>query len=256
MKEQPAGDPAAGRAALERIVAADRRLAWDACLNVRDLGGLSCGDVVLRRGRLVRASIIGSLTPAGQAAVRRHGVRTVIDLRGDDEVAETPSPYRELGVTYRRVPFTSARLMALHDAAHAGTLPDELRRIAVPGGGLADAVGAIAEAEPGILLHCVAGRDRTGIVVATVLAAIGVPDAQIVADYVASDDELAAEYERFKTANPDRAAAVDDGVVKRAWVMEQTLAALRGSFGGGGAYLRLAGVRPEQLAAIRAKLTA
>jgi protein tyrosine/serine phosphatase len=221
---------------------------------VRDLGGLSCGDVVLQRGRLVRASIIGTLTGAGQAAVRGHGIRTVIDLRGDDEVAETASPYRE-GVTYRRVPFTSARIMALHDAAHAGTLSDELRRIAVPDGGLADAVGAIADAEPGILLHCVAGRDRTGIVVATVLAAIGVPDAEIVADYVASDDELETEYERFKAANPDRAAAVDDGVVKRAWVMEQTLVALREAFGGGAAYLRLAGVRPEQVAAIRAKLT-
>src|SRR5205085_4801425 len=133
---------------------------WDACLNVRDLGGLTCGDTVLRRGRLVRASMIGTLTPAGRAAVRAHGIRTVIDLRGDDEVAESESPYRD-GVTYRRVPFTSARMMALHDGAHRGALPEELRRIATPGGGLADAVGAIADAEPGILLHCVAGRDRT-----------------------------------------------------------------------------------------------
>jgi protein-tyrosine phosphatase len=221
---------------------------------VRDLGGLSCGDAALKPGRLVRASIIGTLTPAGRAAVREHGIRTVIDLRGDDEVAETPSPYRG-GMTYRHVPFTSARMMALHDAAHAGTLPEELRRIAVPGGGLAEAVGAIAGAEPGILLHCVAGRDRTGIVIATLLSAIGVPEQEIVADYVASDDELVAEYERFKSANPDRATAVDEGVAKRAWVMSETLDALREAFGGGAAYLHLAGVQPEQVDAIRAKLT-
>jgi protein-tyrosine phosphatase len=222
---------------------------------VRDLGGLSCGDAVLRRGRLVRSSIIGELTPSGRAAMRAHGIRTVIDLRGDDEVAETPSPYRD-GVTYRRTPFMSARIMALHHAAHDGTLPEELRRIAVVGGGLAEAVGAIAEAEPGILLHCVAGRDRTGIVIAAVLSAIGVPDAEVVADYIASDDELVEEYERFKAANPDRAGDVDVGIAKRSWVMTQTLAAIRQTFGNGAAYLRYAGVRSEQLDAIRAKLIA
>lgn len=210
---------------------------------------------MLRRGRLVRASILGTLTPAGREAVRAYGIRTVIDLRGDDEVTDAPSPYRE-GMTYRRMPFTSARMMALHHAAHDGTLPEELRRIAVPGGGLAAAIAAIAEAEPGVVLHCTAGRDRTGIVIATVLAAICVPDEEIVADYVASDDELVEEYERFKAANPDRAADVDEGIAKRAWVMGQALVALREAFGGAAAYLRLAGVRPEQIDAIRAKLLA
>jgi protein-tyrosine phosphatase len=210
---------------------------------------------VLARGRLVRASMMGELSAAGRDAMRGHGVRTVLDLRGDDEVAEAASPFRE-GLAYRRVPFTSARIMALHRAAHDGTLPDELGRIAVAGGGLAEAVGAIAASEPAIVLHCVAGRDRTGIVVATVLAAIGVPDAEIVADYVASDHELVEEYARFKAANPDRAAEVDEGVAKRAWVMGEVLATLRTSFGGAAAYLGLAGVRPGQIAAIRAKLVA
>ena len=237
------------------MTATDRRLAWDACLNVRDLGGLQCGDGVVRRGRLVRSSIIGTLTPKGRAAMLAHGVRTVLDLRGDDEAAETPSPYRE-GVTYRHVPFNSLRMFALHRAAHDGTLPDVLRAIAVPGGGLADAVGAIADAEPAIVLHCTAGRDRTGLVVAVVLAAIAVPDAEIVADYVASDDALVEEYERFKAAHPERAADLDDGVAKRGWVMVETLATLRESFGGAAEYLHLAGVPPRQLAAIRAKLVA
>jgi hypothetical protein len=187
--------------------------------------------------------------------MRAHGIRTVIDLRGEDEVTGTPSPFRD-GAIYRRTPFTSARIMALHVAAHDGTLPEELRRIAVPGGGLAEAVGALAEAEPGIVLHCTAGRDRTGIVIATVLAAIGVPDEEIVADYAASDDALVDEYERFKAANPDRAAEVDEAIAKRAWVMGQVLATLRDAFGGGAAYLRSAGVRPEQLDAIRATLVA
>jgi len=187
--------------------------------------------------------------------VRAHGIRTVIDLRGDDEVAETPSPYAT-GVAYRRVPLTALRIMALHEAAHAGTLSDELRRIAVRDGGLASAISAVAESETGILLHCVAGRDRTGMVVATLLSALGVPDDEIVADYAASDAELVSEYERFKAVNPDRAGAVDEGVAKREWVMEQVLTTLRLAFGGAAAYLRSAGVTETELEAIRAKLTA
>ncbi len=210
---------------------------------------------MIKRGRLIRASMMGELSDGGRAAMRAHGIRTVIDLRGPDEVAQDASPYKD-GMSYRHTPFMSARIMALHLAAHDGTLADELRRIAARGGGLGEAVGAIADAEPGIVLHCAAGRDRTGIVVAAVLAAIGVPDAEIVADYVASDDALVEEYERFKRATPDRAADVDQGVAKRAWVMSEVLATLRTAFGGADAYLRLGGITDRQLAAIRAKLTA
>jgi protein tyrosine/serine phosphatase len=193
---------------------------------------------------------MGTLTAAGREAMRAHGIRTVIDLRGDEEVAEKASPFRD-GMTYRRTPFIAARMMALHQASHDGTLPEELRKIAVPGGGLAEAVGAIAGAEPGIVLHCVAGRDRTGLIVAIVLAAIDVPDDEIIADYVASDVELAAEYVRFKSLNPDKASEIDAAVTKRAWVMGQTLSAIRATLGGAGAYLRSAGVTDGDLIRLR-----
>ncbi len=224
-------------------------------MNLRDLGGLSCGEGVLRRGRLVRGSALGALSPTGRQEMLSYGIRTVIDVRGDDEVAEIPSPF-PVGIAYVRAPLESLRMMALHEAAHAGKMIDELRVVAAPGGGLAECFAAIAAAEPGILLHCAAGRDRTGLVVALLLAALGVPDDQIVADYVASDEALAEEYVRFKRANPDRAAAIDEGIAKRAWVMGETLATLRESFGGSAAYLRLARASTEHLARIRVKLVA
>ena len=201
----------------------------------------------------MRASIIGGLTAAGRVAVRAHGIRSVVDLRSDAEVAADPSPYRE-GLGYRHAPFAAQRIMGLHRAVLDGTLPDELRRIAVPDVGLGVAVIAIAESEPGIVLHCLAGRDRTGIVIATLLSAMGVLDEEIVADYVASDVELAEDYKRFKASNPDRAADVDEAIDRRAWVMSEVLAALRTAFGGATAYLRMAGVRPEHLDTIRVML--
>lgn len=199
--------------------------------------------------------MLGTLSPAGRAAMRAHGIRTVIDLRTDEEIADTASPFRE-GLLYRHAPFTAARTMGLHRAAADGTLSNELRRLAVPGGGLAVAVNAIADSEPGILLHCVAGRDRTGIVIATVLAAIGVPDGEIVADYVASDAELAGDYIRFKGENPDKAADVDAAIERRAWTMDEVLTTLRLAFGGAAAYLQTAGLCAGQIDAIRAKLLA
>jgi protein-tyrosine phosphatase len=224
-------------------------------VNVRDLGGLTCGDTTIRPGRLVRSSIIGGLSAAGREAVRAHGVRTVIDLRTDDEVAETPSPYRD-GFGYRRVPFTVGRTMGLHRAAAEGTMSDQLRRLASADGGLAGVVRALAESEPGVVIHCMAGHDRTGIVIAIVLAAIGVADDEIVADYVASDSELESDYAQFKRSHPDQIADVDAGIERRAWTMEQVLTTLRLSFGGAAAYLGSAGVRADQIEAIRAKLTA
>ncbi len=197
--------------------------------------------------------MIGTLSAAGRSAVRAHGIRTVVDLRTDEEIAETPSPFRD-GLTYRHAPFTAARTMGLHRAAVDGAMSDELRRLAVAGGGLAAAVAAIAESEPGIVIHCLAGRDRTGIVVAMTLAAIGVPDEEIVADYVASDAELAADYVRFKSLNPDKVEAVDAAVERRSWTMGEVLTTLRLAFGGARAYLSTAGVAPAQVDAIRAKL--
>ncbi len=220
---------------------------------MRDLGGLTLGTGSLQRGRLVRASMLGRLSPSGRDAMRAHGIRTVIDLRTEDELAEAASPFSE-GLTYRHVPFTVARTMGLQRAAADGTMSDELRRLAVAEGGIAGAVRAIAEAEPGIVLHCLAGRDRTGIVVAVVLAALGVPDHETVSDYVASDVELEPDYVRFRVANPERAAEVDAGIERRAWTMSEVLTTLRLSFGGAAPYLRSAGVTQAELDAIRTKL--
>jgi protein-tyrosine phosphatase len=199
--------------------------------------------------------MLGALTPKGRAAVRAHGIRTVIDLRTADEIAETASPFRD-GLAYRHAPFTAARTMGLHRAAVDGAMADELRRLAAPDGGLAAAVAAIAESEPGIVIHCLAGRDRTGIVIAIVLAAIGVPDDEIVADYVASDVELADDYVRFKLANPDKVEAIDAAIERRAWTMGEVLSTLRLAFGGASAYLASAGASAAQVDAIRAKLVA
>ncbi len=93
----------------------ERRLRWDACWNVRDLGGLPTADGGLTRlGALVRADRLSRLTGAGVRAVVEYGVRTVVDLQFPDETARTPHPFRdaaqaERGVQYVNVPISSGR---------------------------------------------------------------------------------------------------------------------------------------------------
>lgn len=240
---------------MERLAPADRRLIWDACLNVRDLGGLLADGHAIRRGVLIRASALGSMTDAGRAALGAHGIRTVIDIRSADEVAQRSSPFAD-GLRYHHLHFVHGSTMGLRRAAKGDTMSAELQALAEPTGGLAVIIAAIAEAEPGIVLHCVAGRDRTGFVVAVLLSALGVCDEDVIADYAASDAELAEEYERFILEHPDHEADIREAVVHRVHSMESVLATLRADYGDAASYLRTAGVPATQLERLRAKLLA
>lgn len=235
--------------------ASDRRLAWAACVNVRDLGGLRTHGSTLRRGVIVRASLLGSLSPDGLAAVRAHGVRTVIDLRWPDEVRRQPS-FFAAGVVYRNVPVDAGMRLKLLEHARAGTMPQQLAALAAPDSGLRDAIGAIGAAEPAIVVHCQAGRDRTGVVISLILAAVGVIAADVVTDHCLSDAELASEYERFGAGHPEFVAEIKVHVAHRAWVMRELLAAAERTYGGADGYLRHIGVSPASLARLRAMLVA
>src|SRR5215217_490229 len=81
-----------------------RHLLWDGCMNVRDLGGLpATGGRAVRRGALVRADALDRLSADGWAALEAHGVRTVIDLRNDDELGEDAAA-RPSGLTTLHLP--------------------------------------------------------------------------------------------------------------------------------------------------------
>ena len=81
-----------------------RDLDWAACHNVRDLGGLpTAGGGRIRQRALVRADSLQRLTAGGWAALEAHGVRTVIDLRNDDEIGDDDAP-RPASLTTIRFP--------------------------------------------------------------------------------------------------------------------------------------------------------
>lgn len=162
----------------------DRLLAWDGCVNVRDLGGLPLengGET--RFGVVVRADSISGLTNVGWKTLADYGVTSAIDLRGD----------HELDGRHPRIPITRIPISPLAGAgwdwpsmreAYLATL-EEFRPQ------FSGAVAALASGEPPVLIHCQGGRDRTGLVAALVLRAAGVGLESIAADHALSDESWA-----------------------------------------------------------------
>jgi protein tyrosine/serine phosphatase len=244
-------------------------LEWQGLLNVRDLGGLAAGEGRRTRwGALVRSDLISRLTEAGQAALLDHGVRTIVDLRSSTEVARSwgAYPFRESGVSYVNVPFHGGRDPTdderIKAAYRSASSRSELTRLDLEWGssGVAAAAAAIADADPGgVLVHCHAGKDRTGVVVAVLLSLVGVSDDEIANDYALTAvniEPLIVEWLDSMSQDTDERARLRELAMPAREAMLDTLAYLRQRYGSAERYLRLAGVSDEQLERLRSRLVA
>jgi len=234
----------------------ERHLDWDGCFNVRDLGGLPTSDGrTTRRGAVVRADALDGLTAAGWDALVRYGVRTVIDLRNDDERGDDAAP-RPSAVTTVRIPLDVSEdreFWSVWDSGPQFGTPlyyrPHLERFPQRS---AAAVRAIARAGPGgVAFHCAGGRDRAGQVAMLVLALAGVAPAAVAADYALSGQRLPARY--AARGEEDQGVLLDAFLAERgttaAALVVATLAELDVE-----ACLRAAGVTGEDLAALRDRL--
>ncbi|MGD0376491.1 MAG: tyrosine-protein phosphatase [Streptosporangiaceae bacterium] len=170
----------------------DRHIALPGTFNLRDLGGYPASGGTVRWRTLLRSDGLHRLDDSGRATLAGLNLRTVIDLRTHEECQLAPSALGDaLGPLRRHVP-------VLNTAAF-NTLAPELSavyRYMVDecGTTIAAIVGCLCAPGglPG-LIHCSAGKDRTGLLVALILAAIGVDDDVIAADYALSGSYLLAE---------------------------------------------------------------
>ena len=206
-----------------------RHLAWQGCFNVRDLGGLRTTDGRRTRwGRVVRADSLETLTASGWAALSAHGVRTVIDLRNDDELGVDAAP-RPATVTTVHLPLDGSDdrefwdtwdsgpqfATPLYYGPHLQRFPE--RSVAV--------LAAIARAEPGgVVFHCASGRDRAGQVTMLLLALVGVAVEEIAADYGLSAERLTARY--AARGEPDQGPPVEAFLADRGTSAAELITAL------------------------------
>ena len=225
-------------------------------LNLRDLGGYPTTDGGETRWRsLLRADDLAQLTPAGVRALAEYGVSTILDLRWPQEAARHPSPVAEALPRVRCV-----RIPLLTHTEDEWRLrsrdPDkELWKCAVLEHArteLCQVLTFIADADPEpLLFHCVAGKDRTGLVAALLLALADARPEAIARDYALSSQMLRAGYlARYPDIDPARILEALRCPEEGAYNMLKFLEAA----GGVRDYLTQIGLSTHEITRLRARL--
>lgn len=230
--------------------------------NLRSTAGYLTGHGPVRPGRLLRSDALHRLQPGGAHVLGSAGVASVIDLRDDTEVADAPS----------LVPPTTARTVH-HPLLPTGGVPDgeagpatlrEVYRTIVIDrvDALVGAVRHIAEAPAGgVLVNCTAGKDRTGVVIAVTLSAVGVDRDQVIADYSRSEENLRGEWETtmldtWRDADGNVPDALREMVAASPpELMAETLDLIGELYGGSEQMLRSGGFTDDTLGRLRSRLT-
>jgi protein-tyrosine phosphatase len=249
----------------EPALLAERHLHWPECPNVRDLGGLPAlnghGDgapLTVRPGRFVRSDVPALLTEVGWRALVTHGVRTIIDLRSPREIVREPYAIPNLAAAVQRqeiamLPLDAEMMRLLENAPTRG---DEyvlfVENYQAP---IAEILRAIATAPAsGVLYHCQAGKDRTGIITALLLGLAGVPEDLIIADYAVSQSLLRPRWEREVAEALAAGNEPPFEPLTEPETMRTLLDHIAARYGGAAGYLEAIGVTAAEREALVARL--
>jgi len=229
-------------------------------VNFRDLGGHGTPAGRVRVGRVYRSDSLAHVDPADvEHLVEERGVRTVVDLRGVTEVDAYPNhPMRDAGATIHHVPLIDpAKRESSGFEWETMTLVDLYRFILESAGPqFVEVLQIIAEpANHPLVFHCAAGKDRAGLIAATVLGLLQVDDEEIVADYAqtaAAIDALKAR--AHKRAEGTGRPPADRFMTAEAETMRAVLGWLRAEHGGFEQYALGHGLATGEIEVLRASL--
>jgi protein-tyrosine phosphatase len=230
--------------------------------NTRDLGWMigARGSQAASR-RVLRSANLDRLSPAGRRRFEDLGVAVVIDLRGRAEAAEAPAFAGATRVHLPIEPSVVAKLQAhqaagtLDVAAACEVMEETYRRFVLD---YAEVFAAVlhhvleAKKRP-VLFHCAAGKDRTGVAAALILAAAGVQSSLVMEDYLLSNQL----YQPAATSTSDIPDHIRQVVLKvQPSYLDAAFAAMTDAWGGIDAYLAKAlGVGARERAAMQDALT-
>ena len=244
----------------------DRFVPLDGAFNFRDLGGLRTRDGgTTRSGRMFRSDALHHLVPKDVDVLTELGMRTIIDRRSAVELERSGrGPLGDTDMQFVHAPLSHG------DAAAGQVLPPALVEgdlgrhyadsLAERTGTLAEVVRHLAVREnlPAVF-HCTAGKDRTGMVAALVLALVGVPDDVIVHDYTLTDERMVHVMERIRASGdfPQPLTPMSEKVGRaEAASMETFLASIRERHGNAAGWARDAGIADATVASLHRVLVA
>jgi protein-tyrosine phosphatase len=227
--------------------------------NLRDIGGHPTRDGEhLRTGLLFRGDAPVNLDDAARARLAGLGLHTVVDLRREREREHWPSELNGFGGRVLKISLIGEQRRPVNPL-NGGLAGFNRWVYETRGETIAEIVGALGT--PGALpalIHCTAGKDRTGLVVALIQSWLGVADEAIAADYALSaellhvdTDEAIEKQEEALGVNvrerPDLLEARPE------WIVD-ALEEVRAIHGGAEGYLLAHGARPDDLQRLRAQL--
>ncbi|WP_068164437.1 tyrosine-protein phosphatase [Rhodococcus phenolicus] len=241
-------------------------IALSSPVNLRHLGGIPIAGGVLRRGLAIRADDLSTCTAEDAAALVADGLVSVIDLRSGTEVAHTGrGPLAGHPVAYHHLPLM-ADISRVGDSG--GSIPTSRSEFGEMYAGMLEsaapqivtALSIIAFAPGTTAFHCAAGADRTGVLAAALLLALGADDDAVVADYRITGTNIDAVHTRMNpvmgTLMAQMGFDLDEDAIRHddtPWdvPMRNTLALLRERHGDALAPLRAAGLGDDTVTRLR-----
>lgn len=226
----------------------NRRIEFAGACNCRDLGGLPvAGGGQTRRGILYRSDSLATLTDQDLIAFEQLALKTVYDLRTQDERTRAPDRLPAVPPNHVVAGFLPRGNLDMFGAINDGrmtaevarrTMCEQYERIALEH--LTEfrrvVEGLLVAGATPALLHCTSGKDRTGIVTALILLAVGVPRLNVIEDYLVSDRQRRRIDLFGARADPE---VVEQVMSAKAEYLESALAAVTRDFGSIDGYLAL-----------------
>ena len=242
-------------------------------VNLRDLGGIPIDGGVLRKGLAIRTDDLAYVTTEVADALVADGLTAIIDLRSPLEVQATGrGPLGDHPVAYHHLPLIAnvAESMSEErpDLGHEAMGAMYARMVEGAAPQLVTALNVIAHTPGTAAFHCAAGRDRTGVLAALLLLALGADDEDIIADYARTGGNMVAILERTRPVmgamwaalgfDADSRAASTSALLEGSMdvSMRMLLTTLRERHGDALAPLRAAGLSDATIARLRERALA
>lgn len=216
--------------------------------NTRELGGYRTKQgTFTRRYTLIRSDEPRSLHRRDIAWLSEHRITTIIDMRCQKDMEHMPNPFRKMPqVCYYNIPIEEGSGIPCSTSA----VPASYMEIAAAAN-ISQVFVRIAHAPDGVLFHCSAGKDRTGVVSAILLLLAGVSEEGIIQNYMMTREYNRERFGLIRQNFPD----IDMNIVMpNEMYMAQFLHLFQEKYGDAENYLRSINVLPEEILQIQAKL--